>query len=805
MATNMEGSMFKNYFKSAIRNIFRNKVYSAINIVGLSIGLACVMLIILFTRDEMSFDKFHDKGSEIFRVVIENRKADGSVEMKMGSTGYFQGPRFKDAIPEITSFLRFREDYRDMKRGVEVKSQQIFLADSNFFSFFTFPLLKGDPKTVLLQPNTVVVTEDIAKRFFGTTDAIGKTIELKDNDKFIPYEVTGIAKNPPLNSSIRFGIVTRMIVRPDELSDNMSWFNSFQNTFVRLTPAAAPLPTEKKMHEFFMKDASTAIAMAKQQFNFTNVYYHHLQPYEKMHFDQEYGYSNGIIPPSKPAYTYILSGIALFILLIACINFVNLTVARSVKRAREIGVRKVIGGSRSQLITQFLGESFLLCSFSFLLAILFTQLLLPTFNYISDKSLALSYLFDYKLVLVYFGLFIITSLLAGFYPALVLSKFNPVKVLYSRFSGGGKGYLQKGLVVFQFALASLMITVTVIVYLQFRYLNTKSLGYNDKNVVVVGKWDIKQSEMDYFRNQLMKNTNIVGIAGKNGGTNYTIARINGTEEVNFAIERIDEDFIPLMEIGMAAGRNFSRSYPSDSSHSVIVNEAFVKKAGWKDPLGQTVDFWYKNKKYSVVGVVKNYHFESLSNEIIPQLFVCDPDMGLGRFMIRIKPGSEAASLGQISAIFRQMYPLSPYEYQFKSDENADQYKQESKWRQMMFFGAMITIFISCIGLFGLSVLAAERRTKEIGIRKVLGASVAGLASSLSKDFLKLVVVAMVIAIPIAWMLANKWLSTYANRIQLSWWMFGLAAIVVVLLAVFTISFQSIKAALSNPIKSLRSE
>ncbi len=797
--------MIKNYLKSALRNIFRNKVYSAINIVGLSIGLACVMLIILFTRDEMSFDRFHEKGNDIYRVVIENRKADGSVEMKMGSTGYLQGPRFKDALPEITSFLRFRDDYRDMKRGADVKSQQIFVADSNFFTFFTFPLLKGDPKTVLLQPNSIVITEDVANQFFGTTDAIGKVVEFKDDDKFQPYQVTGVAKNPPINSSIRFGIVARMQIRPEEINESMSWFNSFQNTFIRLAPTASPAETEKRMHSFFMKDAATAIALAKQQYNFTNTYVHHLQPYEKMHLDEEFGFASGVAAPSKPLYTYILSGIAIFILLIACINFVNLTVARSVKRAKEIGVRKVIGGSRKQLITQFLGESFLLCSFSFLLAILITQLLLPTFNYISNKSLALSYLFDAKLVMVYIGLFVLTSLLAGFYPAMVLSGFNPVKVLYGRFSGGRKGYLQKGLVVFQFALASLMITITLIVYLQFRYLNSKDLGYNDKNVVMVGKWGMKQTELDYFRAQLTKNPNIVAVAAKNLGTNYTRARINGTEEVDFAVERIDEEYLPLMDIKMATGRNFSRQFPSDSSHSVIVNEAFVKKAGWKDPLGQTVDFWYNNKKYSVVGVVKDYHFESLSQQIIPQLFTCDPEKSLGRLMVRIKPGTEPASLAQISALFKQVYPLSPYDYQFKSDENADQYKQESKWRQMMFFGAMITIFISCIGLFGLSVLAAERRTKEIGIRKVLGASVAGLASSLSKDFLKLVVIAMVIAIPVAWLLAGKWLSNYASRIQLSWWIFGVAAIIVVMLAIVTISFQSIKAALSNPIRSLRSE
>jgi putative ABC transport system permease protein len=797
--------MFQNYFKSAFRNLSRNKVYAGINIVGLSMGLACVMLIILFTRDELSFDKFHANGNQLYRVNIENRKPDGSVEMRLGSTGHMQGPKFSSAIPEIASFLRLRDDYKDMKRGTEVKSQQVHLADSNFFTFFSFPLLKGNPRTALQAPNSIVISEEIAIRFFGTTDVLGKTIDFRKGDSFEPYQVTAVAKKTPQNSSIRFEMMMPMVVDPAEMSDNLNWFNSFQTTFVRLANGTNLQTVETKMHDFFLKDAATAIVMAKEKFNFNNTYVHKLQQFTDIHLSKEYGPSSGMSGGSQPFYSYILSGIALFILLIACINFVNLTVARSVKRAKEIGVRKVIGGNRKQLIMQFLGESFLLCSISFLLGIALAQLFLPTFNTLANKSLSLSYLFDAKLIIGYIALFLITGLLAGFYPAFVLSRFNPVQTLYKRFSPAGKNYLQKGLVVFQFALATLMIVATTVVYLQFQFLTNKELGYDDKNVIVVNRWGIKPSEVKVFRQEMMKSPDIISVAAKNGGWSSTRARINGKEEMDFAYERIDEEYLPLLKIPVVAGRNFSVDHPYDSSQSVLVNEAFVKKAGWKDPLGQEVDFWYRNIKFKVVGVVKDYHSGSLSQEIMPQLFAVGKDNDLGRLFIRVKPGTEVASLQKVGDLYKKMFPLTPYEYKFVSDENRAQYQQEAKWKQMMFFGAIITIFISCIGLFGLSVLAAEKRVKEIGIRKVLGASVTGLASALSKDFLKLVVLAMLIAMPVAWILANRWLASYPYRFDLNGWTFVFAGIVVVLLALFTISFQAIKSAQSNPVKSLRSE
>jgi putative ABC transport system permease protein len=432
------------------------------------------------------------------------------------------------------------------------------------------------------------------------------------------------------------------------------------------------------------------------------------------------------------------------------------------------------------------------------------KIVLPVFNDLSNKALALSYLFDARLIAFYIVLFIVTSLLAGFYPAIILSGFNPVQTLYSRFTLSGKNYLQKSLVVLQFALASFLICATIIIYLQFNFLTTEKLGYDDTNLVLVNK-DLKRDEAKLFKEQLMKDPDIIGVAPKNGGYWGTRAKVNGDSTIDFAYETIDETFLPLLKIPLVAGRNFSPDFPSDSSNSVLVNQAFVKQAGWKNPLGQEVNFWYKNKRYNVIGVVKDYHFEALSKKIGPQLFTMDPGNSFGMANIKIRPKTAGSSLAYIQKTFKSLFPLSPYSYTFKQDENSKNYEAEAKWKQIMLFSAILTIFISCIGLFGLSVLSAEKRTKEIGIRKVLGASVSNIITTLSSDFLALVLVSMLVAIPAAWIAAAKWLEHYPYRISLSWWMFSSAAMLVIFIALATVSFQAIKAAVANPVKSLRTE
>ncbi len=798
--------MLKNYFKTAWKNLSKNKVYSFINIAGLSIGLACAMLIVLYLKDDISFDKFHKNVNNIYRII--SIQDNDNVKSKMAYTGYFQGPRFTQNVPGIKAFVRVQGNTEDIKIGNEVQSQDLLNVDSNFFSVFTFPLLNGDAKSCLKEPHSIVLTDDAAKKQFGNADAVGKIVMLKDDSTFVPYKVTAVAKTIPQNSSIQFTALVPMKESETDAKDNNNWFNFFLNTYIVLDANANSKRVEKQMQHFFVQDAGKVFQEMKVKYSINGTMGgYELQPFTSMHMSTELpATDNGLTHGNSQMYSYILSGIALFVLLIACINFINLTVARSVKRAKEIGIRKVIGGDRRQLITQFLGESFLLCFIAFVLAILLVQLLLPLFNELANKELSISFLFDAKLVTSYVSLFLLTGLLAGFYPALVLSGYNPVETLYSRFNIKGKNYLQKSLVVLQFTLASFLIIATFTIYAQFNFLTTEKLGYDDSNLIVIDKSPLKHSEAAVFKNELIKNPDITGISAKNRGSWQTTAKNAIDSQISFVYETVDENYLPLLKIPVMQGRNFSAAIPSDSNNSVLVNESFVKQAGWKNPVGETVNFWYNNnEKYHVIGVVKDYHYSSLNEKIIPQLFTMKNGNLYGTYYIKIKPNKKADALKFLQEKFKQFYPLSPYSYVFKDEQNLKDYEAISKWKQILLFGAVLTIFISCIGLFGLSVLSAEKRTKEIGIRKVLGASVNHVVAILSKDFLLLVIIALIISSPLAYMAAGKWLESFPYRITLSWWLFAGAAIMVIFIALFTVSFQAIRAAVSNPVKSLRTE
>ena len=795
-----------NFFKIAWRNLIRNKIYSFINILGLSLGLACAMLIMLYVKDEVSYDKFHTDVDTIYRVVSAREDKDGN-ERKNSNTGFLQGPVFTDNVPEVDAFVRIQSGRKDVKMDTEVVSEDLLYVDPNFFSMFSFPVVYGNQETSLKDPQSVVISEELATKQFGTTDAVGKTLMLREGEAFVPYTVTAITKKCPQNSSIKFDMLLPFKASNEEMANGENWFNSFLNTFVTVKPGSNLGLVNDKIQKTYLSESAEAAKIISERYGDMGALgVYSLQPFTDMHLNKELPAQNGLSDASNPMYSYILSGIALFVLLIACINFVNLTVARSVRRSKEIGIRKVVGGERKQLIVQFLGESFLLCFFAFALAIVLVQLALPVFNELSNKVLALSYLFDAKLILGYMALFIVTGLLAGFYPALVLSNYNPVETLYSRFILSGKNYLQKSLVVLQFALASFLIISTLVIYKQFNFLTTQELGYDDSNLVVVEKEGLTRDQFALFKEQLKSDPNIVDVAGKNNGFWFSAAKVNGEQQVNFAYEIVSESYIPMLDIKFVEGRNFSDKHPSDPTHSIIVNESFVKEAGWKNPIGETVDFWYnEGEKYTVIGVVEDYHFYALNQRISSQIFLMKPESSFGEALIKIKPNGATDALNHIAATFKQVFPVNPYSYVFKDDQNKREYEAEAKWKQIMLFSAILTIFISCIGLFGLSVLSAEKRTKEIGIRKVLGASVNHVVTILSKDFIILVVIALVIAVPIAWLVAGQWLQDYPYRIELGWQVFVAAAALVIFIALSTVSFQAIKAAISNPVKSLRTE
>ncbi|MGN6540717.1 MAG: ABC transporter permease, partial [Ginsengibacter sp.] len=713
--------------------------------------------------------------------------------------------------PGIKSFVRVQGSSEDVKNGLEVQEQNgVLHVDSNFFSVFTFPLKYGNSETCLIQPHSVVLSEDEAMKQFGTTDAIGKMLMLKEDSTFVPYKVTAVAKRCPQNSSIRFDVLLPFKESAAQAKNNDSWFMYFLTTFVVLHKNADLQTVEKQMQRYYISNASNAFAVMLKKLGLEagplSMDTYSLQPFTDIHLDTKLPANNGLKAASNPIYSYILSGIALFVLLIACINFVNMTIALSLKRAKEIGIRKVLGSNRKQLIKQFLGESFLLCFIAFILALLLTNLVLPLFNTFANKELSFSYLFDPKLVIGFIFLFILTGLIAGFYPALVLSGLDPVKILYKRFNISGKNYLQKTLIVLQFILASFFIISTFVVYMQFSHLTKANLGYDDSNLVLVNK-NTNDVNDAVFENKLLKNPNIVGISAANSGNWSLTAKDNANNILQFAYKTIDENYLPVLKIPLVAGRNFSTAFPSDSNGSVLVNEAFVKSAGWKNPIGETVNLITNNgnRITHVIGIVKDYHYASLDQKIGSQLFAMKNSDLYGTFYIKLKPGTESESLKFIQKSFGQIFPLIPYSYTFFSDDNRQQYKDLAKWKEIILFAAILTILISCIGLFGLSVLSAEKRTKEIGIRKVLGATVHDIVTTLSKDFLRLVCIALFISMPFAWIASNKWLQKYSYRISLNWELFAGVALLVIIIALITVSFQSIKTAMANPVKSLRSE
>ncbi len=796
--------MLKNYIITAIRNLWRNKFFSFINIFGLSIGISCCMLIFLYAKDEVSFDRFHEKKDQIYRIVAELRTPDGKVN-KESSTGMAQGPRFGANLPEIEDAVRMELTDFHVKQGAEVIEQSALFVDERFFSMFSFPLLYGDPKTALQDPHSVVLSEDLAMRYFGKTNVLGQALQLKDGKDFEPFVVSAVVRNSPANSSIKPDMLVSMKYQEAKQGGELFWMNFYLNTFVSLKAGTDLQKTEAAMNRIYNQEAAAQISGMAEKYGYDGKVIYHLQPFLKMHLDTDYPAENGVVSGSNPLYSYILIAITGIILLIACINFINLTVARSLKRAKEIGIRKVIGGQRKSLVLQFLGESMMLSFFAFVLAIALTCALLPLFNSLSDKALSFSYLLDVKLVLAYIALFLLTSFLAGFYPALVLSAFKPVETLYGKFRFTGKNYLSKGLIVFQFSLTTFLIVATVIIYSQFNYLLGFDLGYDHERVMRVKTASMNPSQLEVLESELMKSPSIQTLTAQNGGQWRTVAHVNGDVEQQFDIRGVSGNYFSFFGIPVIMGRNFSAAFPSDSISSVVVNESFVKAAGWKNPIGETVDFFYENRKCTVIGVIRDYHYSSLLENVSPQLFSMNPSLKYKQVYLKFREGNRRGAMKDAQAVFRKLYPVQPYQYDFLDDLIKDNYSSEAKWKQIISFAAILTMFISCIGLFGLASLSAEKRAKEIGIRKVLGASVSVIMRNISLDFLVLVLVAACIALPLAWMAGNAWLENYPYRIGLHPFIFAGAALAVVFFALITVSYQAVKAARTNPVKNLRTE
>ncbi|HTD97852.1 MAG TPA: ABC transporter permease [Mucilaginibacter sp.] len=795
--------MIRNYFKTAFRYLERHKLYTSINILGLTLGITCALLAILYVKDEMSFDDFHQKGKQLYRITTTVSRPRDGLEV-LGTTGQVQGPAFKAAIPEIEDYTRILGmDGINLTSGSKSIAVKNLYVDEGFFNLFSFPFLRGDSKTALGQPASIVLSETTAQKLFNTTDVVGKALKIEEGSGTENLTITGVAKDAPSNSSIQFDVLIPFKYLQKMFKDD-NWLNNYLTTFILLHPAASPKAVSQKFSQVFQLNAKEQLAKEPgyhYQFGLLPISAIHLNPLgvaANGTADVEQGLSGG----STITYTYLLTGIVAFILIMACVNFINLSIAGSLKRAKEVGVRKVAGSTKIQIVKQFLVEAAVQCGLSWVLAIAFCALLLPVFNQISGKTILLSNLVSPGLFIYGTLLMLLCLFVAGLYPALVLSFYNPAEVLYNRQKLKHKNLLGKSLIVLQFTLAVALIIGTLVYYGQMNFISKQDLGYNASNMIKIHlpPQRITRSTIWLFRSQLLQDPAVKEVTGSSGISRNTVA-VNG-KKLDVKQDHIDEFYLPAFEIALKSGRNFYKSSATDSSNAVIVNEAFVRSAGLENPIGQQLTNPDNQHKMTVVGVVKDYHYGSLKEKIGPQVL----SRGDNEYLfIKIQPGKIAAALPFVEKTFKQIFPAHYFSYTFLDDENAIAYQNDKKWQQIITASAGLAILICCVGLFGLTSFAARQRIKEIGVRKVLGASAAGITLLLSKDFLKLVIAAIIIASPVAWLVMNQWLQNFAYHITIGWGVFLMAGMFATSIALLTVSFQAIKAATSNPVSSLRTE
>jgi putative ABC transport system permease protein len=806
--------VFKNYLKIAVRNLWRNKTFSAINIFGLAIGIATCLIILLFVRNELSYDRFNKKADRIVRVIFK-----GSVQGQKMKEAMVMPPvaqTLKNNFPEVLEATRLclygypRITYRDKS----FRDDAFTYVDSNFFQVFTLPFIAGDAKTALAEPNSIVISEAAAKKYFGKANPIGKVLEFKSLNK--SYKITGVIKNVPDNSHFHFDIFGSMAGFPEAKEPN--WMISNFYTYLVLPKDYNYKRLEAKLPQLFDKYVSPqlqqAMGMTMAQFrkegNDIGLF---LQPLTDIHLKSDVQLD--LSPGGDIRYVYIFGAIALFMLLIACINFMNLSTAGASIRAKEVGIRKVLGSMKLQLIWQFLTESIVLTFIAMLLAIVFVKLALPFFNDLSGKHLNLYITQHPFLLLTLLVLGLLVGTFAGSYPAFFLSSFNPVSVLKTRFtSGKGTVGLRSGLVVFQFFISITLMVCTAVVYQQLSYIHNKDLGYNKDQVLLISDTYLLGKNEEVLRQQLMQDTRVVNVSTSNylpaGSTNLNNFFVYPENEESQLVKTrrydVDYNYIPTLGMQIVAGRNFSKEFVTDSS-AVILNETAAKTFGWKDnPVGHTItnsDNQGKKTTYHVIGVVKDFHFKSLHEPMSPLVMVVGSNSGT--IIAKVKTKDIAGLLSSVKKQWRSFTSEEPFQYTFLDDQFNRTYEKEQKMGTILGIFACLTIFVACLGLFGLATFTAEQRTKEIGIRKVLGASVTTVVSLLTKDFLKLVFIAFLIASPIAWFIMNKWLQDFAYRININWSVFALAALLAIAITIISVSFKAIKAAIANPVKSLRTE
>lgn len=790
--------MLKNYLLVALRNLRRNKVFSLINILGLALGMACSLLIILWVQDERSMDSFHANKSRLYNIY-ENQFYDGKIQSGYYTPGLL-GQEMKKKIPAIEMAADYTgyTDKLTFQAGDKIIKEEGSYASEDFFSMFSYPLLQGKSLTALNDPSALTISRKMAVHFFGSPEAaIGKTLRCENKYDF---KITGVFEDVPANSFFKFEFVANWFFYLEQNSWAREWGNNGPATAILLRKDAQPSNVSARIKKFLdnynkEQDKSFYIELAMQRYD--ELY---------LHSDMK----NGQIVGGRIEYVKLFSIIAVFIVLIACINFMNLTTARSVKRAKEIGVRKVVGAVRAVLIRQFIGEAILLAFLATVIALALAALMLPAFNSLTSKQLALpvsSIIFWIELLALAVG----TGLISGSYPALFLSAFNPVTVLKGtmKFSAGA-ALFRKGLVVFQFVLSIVLIIGTIVISKQVHYIQSKDLGYNRENLMYIPVEGDLRGKYTLLKEQALRLPGIksvtrmteqpTNIGSNTGGVDWDGKDPN--TRPSFVQASVGFDFVKTMHIAVVQGRDFSQDYGTDSA-GYLVNESALRRIGYKDPIGKRLTFW--GKKGTIVGVVKDFHFNSLRLPIEPIILRLEDKATWGTVLIKTEEGKTKQALAGLEQLCKTLNPKFPFSYQFADEEFRKLYKSEDVIDKLSNYFAFLAIFISCLGLLGLAMFTAEQRTKEMGIRKVLGASVAGLFTLLSKEFLQLVTIALLIASPLAWWAMNSWLKDYEYRTDISWWVFAVAGLLAVFIALATVSFQAVKAALANPVKSLRAE
>ena len=790
--------MFQHNLLLAYRNFQRNKNSFFINLIGLSTGLACTILIYLWVQDELGFDKFHKNDAQLFQVMQNLNRNENDVHTWEWTPGIL-AKSLKEEMPEVGQAIQLARLGSNGIIGtgdVRFKAVEIF-TENDFFDLFSFELIEGNKASVLKNKNDIIISEKLAEKLFNTTDnIIGKTIFWERNWENVTgdYTIAGVVKNPPVNSSMQFDVLFSYDLFLENNPDVLEWRNSDPLTYITLKEGTDVNDFNQKINGFIQQKLESSKSTL------------FIRKYSDQYL---YGkYENGVQAGGRISYVRLFSVIALFIILIACINFMNLSTAKSTKRFKEVGIKKTVGANRKSLVFQYLSESVLLAFVSLFLALSIIGFILPQFNVITDKQLSLN--IDSQLIMACLGITFFTGIIAGSYPAFYLSGFKPVNILKGTINKSwGELWARKGLVVFQFTLSVLLIVAVLVVYNQLQFIQNKNLGYNKDNVMVFHKDGEIKENIKTFLNEA-KNISGVASATTYDGTmtgNYgytTSMRWEGYEDpenpIRFGVMIVGDDIVKTMGMELISGRDYSGEFSTENA-KIIINEAAAEAIGFDEPLGKTIR--HRQQEYEIVGVVKNFHFESLYDEVKP----CVLKRGAygNRVYVKIKKGQEKEAIASMEKLYADFNPGLPFEFNFIDEQYQELYISEKRVATLSSYFAGFAILISCLGLFGLAAFTAERRAKEISIRKILGSTTFGIAQLLSGELTKMVFIAICIALPVGFLFANKWLNSFAFHIELKPWMFAVAGFSAIVIAAATVSFQSIKAALINPVESLRSE